>query len=166
MYIQDLLSPRRVSLGVAAASKKRLFEQIASLLHEGAAALDTRQATGALLDRERLGPTGIGAGVALPHGRVKGLKSAVGAFCTLQRALDYDAIDQKPVTMVFALLVPEDASDEHLKILAELAGLFSNRAWRERLLAARTREELYDRLTQPLSDAASHDAPPDRARSV
>ncbi len=166
MYIENLLSQRRVSLGLTAANKKRLFEKIGELLHEGTEALDAQQAAGALAERERLGSTGIGAGVALPHGRVKGLRAAVGAFCTLRRALDYDAIDQKPVTMVFALLVPAEASDEHLKILAELARLFSNKAWRERLLAARTPEELYDRLTHPLADVASNDSPANRARSV
>lgn len=166
MYIQNLLSQARVSLGVPAKDKKRLFEHIGALLHRGADTLDAQQASDALLQRERLGSTGIGAGVALPHGRVKGLASATGAFCTLQRALDYEAIDQKPVTMVFALLVPEEASDEHLKILAELAGLFSNKAYRERLLEARTPEELYDRLIQPLSDVDSHDRQPNRARPV
>lgn len=166
MYIQNLLSQRRVSVGVPAANKKRLLEKVAELLHEDAASLDTQRASDALLARERLGSTGIGAGVALPHGRVKGLESAVGAFCTLARGVDYDAIDQKPVTMVFALLVPEEANDEHLKILAELAGLFSNKAWREKLLEARTPEELYDRLTHPLSDGGSHDAQSNRAQPV
>jgi len=166
MYIQNLLSQRRISLGVPAANKKRLFEQIGALLHESGDALDPRQASEALLDRERLGSTGIGAGVALPHGRMKGLACARGAFCTLSRAIDYDAIDQKPVTMVFALLVPEESNDEHLRILAELAGLFSNKAWRERLLEARTPEELYDRLMHPPSAPDSHDPPPNRARPV
>lgn len=165
MYIQQLLSQQRISLRMAAPSKEDLFEQIGALLHQGQANLDTRQAASALAARERLGSTGIGAGVALPHGRVKGLTSALGAFCTLQRALDYEAIDQKPVTMVFALLVPDEANEEHLKILAELAGLFSNKAWRNRLLEARTPEELYHRLTHPLS-GDSHDSQPDRARPV
>ncbi|HLF22658.1 MAG TPA: PTS sugar transporter subunit IIA [Burkholderiales bacterium] len=166
MYIQNLLSRQRVSIGVSAPTKERLFEQVGVLLHEGAADLDVDRASAALRAREQLGSTGIGGGVALPHGRVKGLTAAVGAFCTLRDTLDYDAIDQKPVNMVFALLVPEEASDEHLKILAELAGLFSNKVWRERLLAARTSEELYDRLTHPLSDNDSHDAQANRARPV
>jgi nitrogen PTS system EIIA component len=165
MYIQQLLSQQRISLRLAAPTKENLFEQIGALLRQGEETLDMQQAADALRARERLGSTGIGAGVALPHGRVKGLTAALGAFCTLQRALDYDAIDQKPVTMVFALLVPEQANEEHLKILAELAGLFSNKAWRERLLQARTPEELYDRLTHPLS-GNSHDSQPDRARPI
>jgi PTS system nitrogen regulatory IIA component len=166
MYIEHLLSRNRVSLGLAASNKKRLFEHIGELLHEGAGSLDPRQVAAALLERERLGSTGIGAGVALPHGRVKGLERARGAFCLLRRPLDYEAIDQKPVNMVFALLVPEESSEEHLKILAELAGLFGNKTWRERLLAARTPEELYERLTHPLSEAGPHGAHSQRARSV
>lgn len=166
MYIQNLLSRQRVSIGLPAPDKERLFEQVGALLHEGATDLEADRASAALNAREQLGSTGIGGGVALPHGRVKGLATAVGAFCTLRNTLDYDAIDQKPVNMVFALLVPEEASDEHLKILAELAGLFSNKAWRERLLAARTSEELYDQLTHPLSDNDSHDAQANRARPV
>lgn len=166
MYIQHLLSRERVSLGLPAANKRRLFEHIGALLHEGMGTLDPQDAAAALLDRERLGATGIGSGVALPHGRVRGLAAARGAFCILRRALDYDAIDQKPVNMVFALLVPEESSEEHLRILAELAGLFSNKAWRETLLAARTPEELYDRLVHPLSEVDPHGAKPDRARSV
>jgi nitrogen PTS system EIIA component len=166
MYIQNLLSRQRVSIGLPAPNKQRLFEQVGALLHEGATDLEAGRVSAALNAREQLGSTGIGGGVALPHGRVKGLTAAVGAFCTLRDTLDYDAIDQKPVNMVFALLVPEEASDEHLKILAELAGLFSNKAWRERLLAARTSEELYDRLTHPLSGNDSHDAQTNRTRPV
>lgn len=164
MYIETLLSPERVSLGVVASSKERLFEQIAKLMQEGTDLLDPRQASEALLERERLGSTGIGSGVALPHGRVPALQRPLGAFCTLAGALDYDAIDRKPVTMVFALLVPLEAADEHLKILAELARLFSNKMWRERLVQAPTAAELYHRLTHPLlhdlHDSAAHGARP------
>lgn len=166
MYIETLLSQPRVSLRVAATSKLRLFEHVGALLHEGTEGLTPLQAAEALLERERLGSTGIGSGVALPHGRLKGLANARGAFCTLERALDYDAIDHKPVTMVFALLVPAEASDEHLKILAELAGLFSNKAWRERLLSAPTAEELYNRLIHPPPAHDSHGPPTHRARTV
>lgn len=166
MYIQTLLSPQRVSLGVAATNKLGLLEHLGRLLHEGTEGLTPLRAAEALLERERLGSTGIGSAVALPHGRVNGLASATGAFCTLERALDYEAIDHKPVTMVFALLVPAQASDEHLKILAELAGLFSNKAWRERLLSAPTAEELYNRLTQPLPAHDLHGSATHRARTV
>lgn len=155
MHIQDLLSQRRVLLGMPVSSKKRLLEKLAELLGHDGTGLTAQQAFHALIERERLGSTGIGEGVALPHGRVKGLDRPVGAFCTLERAMDFDAIDHKPVTMVFALLVPERANEEHLRILSELAALFSNKSWRQSLLAARSSEELYSRLTR---DASPHDA--------
>ncbi|BAU47200.1 PTS fructose transporter subunit IIA [Sulfurifustis variabilis] len=160
MHIQDLLSQRRVLLGMPVSSKKRLLEKLGELLGHDAAGLNAQQAFQALIDRERLGSTGIGEGVALPHGRVKGLARPVGAFCTLERAMDFDSIDHKPVTMVFALLVPERANEEHLKILSELAGLFSNKAWRQGLLAARSPEDLYARLTGDAArpdDSQAHD---------
>jgi PTS system nitrogen regulatory IIA component len=165
VYIETLLARERVSLDVDASSKQRLFEQVGRLLHEGAA-VDAAQAYAALFERERLGSTGIGAGVALPHGRLAGLARPLGAFCTLAHGLDYEAIDRKPVTMVFALLVPLEATDEHLKILAELARLFSNKAWRERLVQAPTPEELYHRLTHPHAPHDTHDPPAHRARTV
>ena len=86
--------------------------------------------------------------MALPHGRVKGLKKAVGAFATLEHEMDFDAVDHKPVTMVFALLVPEEATDEHLRILAELAGVFSQKQVRRELAQAKNAEDLYQRLTR------------------
>lgn len=149
MQIQDLLSQRRVLLAMPASSKKRLLEKLGELLGQDAAGLNAQQAFQALVERERLGSTGIGEGVALPHGRVKGLNRPIGAFCLLERAMDYDAIDHKPVTMVFALLVPAEANEEHLRILAELAGRFSNKPWRQGLQGAKTADELYDRLTRP-----------------
>ncbi|MFL6652310.1 MAG: PTS sugar transporter subunit IIA [Sulfurifustaceae bacterium] len=166
MYIQTLLTRRRVSVGVAATTKQRLFECVGELLHAETDILDAKQAADALAARERLGSTGVGSGVALPHGRVAGLPAALGAFCTLERALDYGALDHKPVTMVFALLVPIEANEEHLKILAELAGLFANKAWRESLLAAPSAEELYNRLTHPLPARPTHDPTTHGTRSV
>ena len=165
MYIETLLSLERVSLGMTATSKERLFEQIGKLLQEETDVMDAQQARNALIERERLGSTGIGSGVALPHGRVRALRRPLGAFCTLAQGLEYEAIDRKPVTMVFALLVPIEAADEHLKILAELARLFSNRAWRERLVQAPTAAELYHRLTHPLPHEL-HDSAAHRARPV
>jgi len=147
MHIQELISPRRVSLSLPATSKKRLLERLSTLLCEGAPDVDVQAAFQSLIERERLGSTGIGEGVALPHGRLKGLTQAVGAFATLAQEMDYDALDRKPVRMAFALLVPEKATDEHLQILAQLARLFSDKRVRERLLEAKTPDEVYNRLT-------------------
>lgn len=148
MHIHELVTPQRVTLSMPASSKKRLLEKISELLGAGGdSGLTEEAAFQALIERERLGSTGIGEGVALPHGRVKGLKHAVGAFATLAHEMDYDAIDQKPVNMVFALLVPENANSEHLHILAELAGLFSKKEIRQKLIRAKNPQELYSNLT-------------------
>jgi nitrogen PTS system EIIA component len=167
MYIHDLLSLPRVALALPAASKDELFERLAALLTAGGVAgIGPAQAKEALSARERLGSTGLGSGIALPHGRVAGLSRAIGGFCTLARPLDFAAIDHKPITMAFALLVPEHANNEHLKILAELAALFNDKAWREALTRAKTAEELYNHLTQSRSATATHDPKANRSRSV
>ena len=156
MSIQQLLSPQRVMPAVPASNKQLLLEKLSSLLHEGEPDVDVRLALQSMLDREKLGSTGIGDGVAIPHGRVKGLKKAIGAFVTLEHEMDYDALDRKPVRMAFALLVPDSAHQEHLRWLRELAMLFSNKAIREHLLHAKTSEELYRTLTEssPVHDHA------------
>lgn len=165
MYIQELLTQRRIALAVNAASKTALLEQLAALLGIDNNLLDQTRAAQALQERERLGSTGIGSGVAVPHGRVSGLAQPIGAFCTLAQPLDFGAIDHKPVTMAFALLVPDHANNQHLKVLAELAGLFSDKQWREELRAAKTAADLYNQLTQPRS-ARPHDTQTHRSRSV
>jgi PTS system nitrogen regulatory IIA component len=146
MRIEEILSPQRVSVGLSCKTKKRLLELMSALLGAGEPTVDVNAAFQSLFERERLGSTGIGEGVALPHGRLKGLKKAVGAFATLESAMDYEAIDRKPVNMAFALLVPEEANEEHLRLLAALAELFHKKELREQLLAAKTPEELYRRL--------------------
>lgn len=149
MPIQHLLSLQRVVPSVAATSKKRLLEKLSALLGEDEPEVDVQAAFQSMIERERLGSTGIGDGVALPHGRLKGLKKAVGAFVTLEQEMDYDALDRKPVRMAFALLVPESANQEHLQLLRELAIIFSNKGVRDTLLHARSAEELYRTLTEP-----------------
>ncbi|MBI3896702.1 MAG: PTS sugar transporter subunit IIA [Gammaproteobacteria bacterium] len=166
MPIQDLLSRQRIALGVPATSKDDLLRQLGVLLTTDADVLNAALASTALAERERLGSTGLGSGFALPHGRVKGLARPIGAFCTLAQPLDFAAIDHRPVTVAFALLVPEHANNEHLKILAELAGLFSDKAWREQLLTAKNAEELYQHLIQHRSVAPVHDTQAHRTRSV
>lgn len=100
---------------------------------EGASGLSRGQVMGSLLARERLGSTALGQGIAIPHGRVKGLHNAVGAFLRLREPIPFDAPDNQPVSLVFVLLVPERASDVHLQILSELAQMFSDRELRRQL---------------------------------
>jgi len=132
--IASLLPASRVALDVAASDKKALFDRVGSLL-DGTSGLNRAQIVGSLLARERLGSTALGEGIAIPHGRVRGLREAVGAFLRLSPALAFDAPDNRPVNLVFVLLVPDRATDLHLQILSELAQMFSDRQLRSQLAA-------------------------------
>ena len=139
--VAKLLPPGNVLLDLSVSSKKRLFEQI-GLLFENHHGIARNLVFDSLFDRERLGSTGLGQGIAIPHGRIKGLKEALGAFVRLAQPVPFDAPDGKPVTLVFTLLVPEQATEKHLQILSELAQRFSERDFREKLAAAGERDEV------------------------
>ena len=133
--LASILPASQVLVGVEATSKKRAFEE-AGLLFENLHGLSRALITDSLFARERLGSTGLGHGVAIPHGRIKGLKDARGAFLRLAAAVPFDAPDGKPVSLLFVLLVPEQANELHLQILSELAQRFSERSFRDALSAA------------------------------
>jgi PTS system nitrogen regulatory IIA component len=133
--VSSLLELSHVALDVEASDKKALFERAGAML-EGASGLSRGHVMESLLARERLGSTGLGQAVAIPHGRVKALRAAVGAFLRLRAPIPFDAPDSQPVSLVFVLLVPERASDLHLQILSELAQMFSDRELRRQLAAA------------------------------
>ena len=140
MFRPDFIVEQRIRCAIDVTSKKRLLEALAELLASSHPRLDADQVFERLLERERLGSTGLGHGIALPHARAKEVGEALGAFVSTASGLDYDAADGEPVDLAFALLVPETAAEEHLQILARLAGLFSDPAVRERLREARTPE--------------------------
>ena len=140
--VAKLLSPTHVVTDLQVSSKKRLFEQV-GLLFENQHAIARSVVFDSLFARERLGSTGLGQGVAIPHGRIKGLKEARGAFLRLAQPVPFDAPDGNPVNLVFVLLVPEKATEKHLQILSELAQMFSDRALREALAAAPDAAALY-----------------------
>ena len=133
--VGKLLAPSHVLLDLQASSKKRLFEQ-AGLLFENHDGIGRSVVFDSLFAREKLGSTGLGQGVAIPHGRIKGLKEALGAFIRLAQPIPFDAPDGAPVTLVFVLLVPEKATEKHLQILSELAQMFSDKALRDEMSAA------------------------------
>lgn len=133
--LASILPSTQVLVGVDATSKKRAFEE-AGLLFESLHGLSRALITDSLFARERLGSTGLGHGVAIPHGRIKGLKQAAGAFMRLATPVPFDSPDGRPVDLLFVLLVPEQATEEHLQILSELAQRFSDRAFREKLQTA------------------------------
>jgi PTS system nitrogen regulatory IIA component len=142
MRIADLLTLDRVACDSPAASKKRLLETVGNLIADSKDALSRSEIFTSLLSRERLGSTGLGNGIALPHGRVQRGHHPVGAFVRLARPIDYDALDGQPVDLVFALVIPEDSTQQHLEILASLAEMFSDRAFCDRLRQAPTPQEL------------------------
>ena len=117
MDLVSLLSPAAVRVLPGISSKKRLFQELGGIL-EGASALQTGLVFDALQERESLGPTGVGHGIALPHARITGLDRVCGVFAKLDKPLDFDAVDRLPVDLVFALFAPEDAGVDHLKALA------------------------------------------------
>jgi PTS system nitrogen regulatory IIA component len=130
--LSRLLPPNHVLLDLEASSKKRLFEQI-GLLFENSRQIPRARVFDALFEREKLGSTGLGYGVAIPHGRIRTLKEPVCAFVRTQAPIAFEAPDSQPVNLVFALLVPEHATEAHLEILSELAQMFSDPELRDRL---------------------------------
>ena len=133
--LASILPAENIVLDLEAGSKKRVFEQ-AALLFENQHGIARAQVFDSLFAREKLGSTGLGQGVAIPHGRIKGLKDAHGAFLRLAAPVPFDSPDGKPVSLLFVLLVPEQANELHLQLLSELAQRFSERNFREALAAA------------------------------
>jgi len=133
--ISRLLPPANVVLDLQSSSKKRAFEQ-AGLLFENNHGIARARVFDSLFARERLGSTGLGQGVAIPHGRIKGLKEAIAAFVRLAEPIPFDAPDGRPVGLLVFLLVPEQASQQHLDILSELAQMLSDRTFRDQLSTA------------------------------
>jgi PTS system nitrogen regulatory IIA component len=126
MRIVDILLPTCVAINVNAASKKAVLEALARLVAGDTPDLTPAQAFDGLVLRERLGSTGLGNGIAIPHGRIEHLSGTVGAFLKTASPVDFDAIDGEPVDLFFALFVPQQATEEHLAILASLAEAFSD----------------------------------------
>ena len=149
--IAKLLPAGNVVVGLDASSKKRVFEQ-AGLLFENNQGTARSLVYDALFAREKMGSTALGQGIAIPHGRIKGLKQASGAFFRLSAPVQFDAPDGKPVSTIFILLVPEAATEHHLQLLSELAQMFSDRSFRERLAASPDAAGVHDVFCQWQSD--------------
>ena len=143
MQISDILIPERVQCSASCNSKKASLEILADLIAGADPGLTKTEVFNSLLNRERLGSTGLGKGVALPHGRLKHCKKALGAFIRLTAAVDYDAIDGQPVNLLFALLVPEESTQEHLDLLARLAEIFSNADMLKQLKSEQSRDKVF-----------------------
>ncbi len=146
MDMTALITRERILCNSELTSKKRVIEVLSELLATGQIDLAARPIFDSLIGRERLGSTGLGHGVALPHGRFSQSQQAIGAFLKLKQGVDFDAIDRQPVDLVFGLLVPDHYTDEHLKILAYLAEMFSDRAFCQRLRETDSDQALFEQL--------------------
>jgi PTS system nitrogen regulatory IIA component len=148
MQIADILTPQAVFEGAKAPNKKKLIGDLAG--HAAAiAGLDAATVFETLWEREKLSSTGVGHGVAIPHARLAKLDRIVGLFAHLDQAVDFEAIDEAPVDLVFLLLTPAEAGADHLKALARVSRLMRNAAFCEKLRAASDEAELYALLTEP-----------------
>ncbi|MGQ0751704.1 MAG: PTS IIA-like nitrogen regulatory protein PtsN [Betaproteobacteria bacterium] len=156
--ISPLLPVSNVLLDVDVSSKKRVFEQV-GLLFENNHQIARSLVFDSLFAREKLGSTGLGQGIAIPHGRIKGLKEAIGAFVRMKQPIPFDAPDAQNVSLVFVLLVPDRASDLHLQILSELAQMFSDKALRERFMGAPSAAELHQLIADWQPHAATQHSP-------
>ena len=147
MQISEILSSDSILCGQVFSSKKTTMEELSKLLANTESSISYIEVFDCLVAREKLGSTGLGKGIAIPHGRLKGSKKTIAAFIQLQHGINYDAIDDAPVDILFALLVPEDSTDEHLKILSHLAELFSNNETLEQLRSESSIDRIYKILT-------------------
>ena len=154
MELSSILNQEAVRILPSVTSKKRLFQELSDLL-ETAHTVPAGVALDALQERESLGPTGVGHGIALPHARIPGIDRVVGLFARLDKPLDFDAVDRLPVDLVFALFAPEDAGVEHLKALALVSRTMRNETLCKKLRANNDSATLHAMRTEVESSRAA-----------
>lgn len=145
--LSDILTPGRTLCQAPGISKKRLFETIAGVISDDQEALSSKEVFDHLIAREKLGSTGLGQGIAIPHCRASACSSPIGTLVTLEEPIDFDAPDEQPVDLLFVLLVPEEANQQHLDILAGVARMLSQEDFCSRLRNARDSQALYSVAT-------------------
>jgi nitrogen PTS system EIIA component len=148
MKLIDFLSKDRIAPDLAATSKEEVLGELASLLVSAGAVEEVEAVVRVLLEREKLGSTGIGEGIAIPHGKLKELRDVVAAFGRSSRGIDFDSMDGAPVHLFFLLLAPENSASAHLKALARISRLLKEKAFRESLIRASSRDSLYDLMIE------------------
>ena len=153
MEIEDLITPARVMPRLKATSKKHVLQELAKRAAD-LTGLHERAIFDVLLERERLGTTGVGNGIAIPHGKLPEIKELFGLFARLDEPVDFDAIDEQPVDLVFLLLAPEGAGADHLKALARIARLLRDQDVAKKLRASRDAQAIYSVLALPPASAA------------
>ncbi|SDI76690.1 PTS sugar transporter subunit IIA [Lutimaribacter saemankumensis] len=147
MQLSTILKPEAVKVVSSASSKKRLLHDLGDLA-ASAHGIDPARAVEALMERETLGPTGVGHGVALPHARIEDLEDVVGVFILLEKPVDFDAVDRQPVDIIFGLFAPETAGVEHLKALALVSRTLREQSICKKLRANADAQTLYTILTE------------------
>ena len=147
MHISDILTSERIQCNVNLSSKKAVLETLSGIIAGASSNLTGQDVFNSLLSRERLGGTGLGNGIALPHGRLKNGLTTIAAFIKLKQGVDYDASDHQPVDLIFALVVPEHSTEEHLQVLAQLAGMFNQPEFLAQLRREDSNEAIYSLLT-------------------
>ncbi len=147
MEISDIIAPGHVFCDVAVSSKKRALEVLSGLLVEAGSPIEEAEIFNGLIARERLGSTGLGHGVAIPHGRFENLENAMGIFVKFEEAIDFDAIDGGAVDLVFVLMVPHESTEEHLELLASLAEMFGDSVLRDKLRDSSSPEAIVSAIT-------------------
>lgn len=150
MTLQSILPPERTLTAVPGGSKKRVLEFFSTFIAQNTPSLDSQEVFSRLIGRERLGSTGIGNGVAIPHARSPHCKTPIAGFLKLQEPIDFDAIDGEPVDLLFVLLVPEQADETHLSLLAEVANIMNDADTRTQLRKSESQHELYEILIQAI----------------
>jgi len=154
MELGDLIAPEAVFPALKAKNKKQVLQELAEKA-AGVTGIAARDIFETMLQRERLGSTGVGRGIAIPHGRMAGLKDILCVFAQLEQPVEFEALDEEPVDLVFLLLAPEQAGADHLKALARISRLLREPQTLERLRSSQDRAALYAILTQPSSVPAA-----------
>ena len=154
MEMHDLIAPDRVINGLKASNKKQALQELARIA-DNAIGAHEKAVFEVLLERERLGSTGVGNGVAIPHGKLPGLKHLYGFFAHLSSPIDFEAVDDQPVDLVFLLLAPETAGADHLKALARISRVLRDKETCEKLRGSDSGDALYALLTETTTRSAA-----------
>lgn len=154
MEIEDILNQRCVVTSLKASSKKHALQELARTA-SAATGLQERAVLDVLLERERLGTTGVGSGIAIPHGKLPELEKLYGCFARLETPIDFDSVDNEPVDLIFLLLAPEFAGADHLKALARISRVLRNATHCDKLRTAAGSDKIYSLLTADIQNRAA-----------
>ncbi|MFV1872231.1 MAG: PTS IIA-like nitrogen regulatory protein PtsN [Oleiphilus sp.] len=144
--IEAILSPELTQTGLPGGSKKKILQEVAEQIARHFPHLEVDVIFENLIARERLGSTGIGQGIAIPHSRLENLEQVIGCLFTLEEKIDFDSIDNKPVDILFVLIVPTEATSEHLDLLSQIAEKFNHSSFCEEVRSAKSGQDLYKKV--------------------